>query len=102
MTKNKKIMLLANDNKKLMKENQRMHELSNESLSQKIIAEMERYTDITEKLYAKYKELDNLKIAGIKNRIKYRIMLITFMCRHIRSIHHIRDNKKSESLKRFY
>ena len=50
MTKNRKIQLLVNDNKRLMDENKRLHELGNEELGNKMISEMERYSDLIEKL----------------------------------------------------
>lgn len=94
MTKNKKIKLLINDNKRLTEENHRMHKLGNEFLSQKMVTEMERYTDVIEKLYEQYRELDRLKITGIKNRWKYRIMLIKCACRHVRLFRYMCGNKK--------
>ena len=75
MTKNKKIKLLINDNKKLSAENKRLHELNNEEIGKKMVSEMERYSDVIDKLYGKYKELDRLRIAGVKNRWRYRVML---------------------------
>lgn len=76
MTKNRKIKLLANDNIKLMQENKRLHELNNEELGNKMISEMEHYSDVIEKLNEKYIELDRLRVTGIKNRWKYRMMLL--------------------------
>ncbi len=38
MTKNRKIELLINDNIKLMEENKRLHELSNEELGSKMVS----------------------------------------------------------------
>ena len=75
MTKNKKIKLLINDNKKLSAENKKLHELNNEEIGKKMVSEMERYSDVIDKLYGKYKELDRLRIAGVKNRWRYRVML---------------------------
>ena len=76
MTKNRKIKLLINDNIRLTKENKKLHELNNEEIGKKMIAEMERYSDVIDKLYEKYKELDKLRMIGIKNRWKYRVMLL--------------------------
>ena len=76
MTKNRKIELLINDNIRLTKENKKLHELNNEEIGKKMIAEMERYSDVIDKLYEKYKELDKLRMIGIKNRWKYRVMLM--------------------------
>lgn len=76
MTKNRKIKLLANDNKRLMEENKRLHELNNEELGNKMISEMEKYSDVVEKLNEKYIELDRLRVTGIKNRWKYKMMLM--------------------------
>ena len=83
MTKNKKIKLLINDNKKLLAENKKLHELNNEEIGKKMISEMERYSDVIDKLYGKYKELDRLRIAGIKNRCKYRVMLFGLKARKV-------------------
>ena len=94
MTKNRKIKLLVKDNKRLTEENQRMHELSNESLSQKMLTEMERYTDVIEKLYGQYRELDRLKMKGIKNRWPYRIMQFKCACRHIGMLRYMREVNK--------
>ncbi len=76
MTKNRKIKLLINDNIRLTKENKKLHELNNEEIGKKMIAEMERYSDVIDKLYEKYKELDKLRMIGIKDRWKYRVMLL--------------------------
>lgn len=81
MTGNRKIELLINDNKRLMQENKRLHELSNESLSKKILSEIEKYTDITDKLYDKYKELNKLRLIGLMNRWKYRWMMCSIKVR---------------------
>lgn len=83
MTKNRKIKLLANDNKRLMEENKRLHELSNEELGNKMISEMDRYSDVVEKLNEKYIELDRLRVTGIKNRWKYRMMLLGLKVRKV-------------------
>ena len=39
MTKNRKIKLLINDNIRLSEENKKLHELNNEEISKKIVAE---------------------------------------------------------------
>ena len=83
MTKNRKIKLLINDNKRLMEENKRLHELSSEELGSKMISEMERYTDVIDKLYKKYGELDRLRITGIRNRYKYKMMLFGLKVRKV-------------------
>ena len=83
MTKNKKIKLLINDNKKLLAENKKLHELNNEEIGKKMISEMERYSDVMDKLYGKYKELDRLRIAGVRNRWKYRVMLLGIKVRKV-------------------
>lgn len=83
MTKNKKIKLLINDNKKLLAENKKLHELNNEEIGKKMISEMERYSDVIDKLYGKYKELDRLRIAGVRNRWRYRVMLFGLKARKI-------------------
>ena len=83
MTKKRKIKLLVNDNKKLMEENKRLHELSNESLGNKMISEMEHYSNVIEKLSEKYIELDGLRVAGIKNKWKYRMMLMGLKFRKV-------------------
>ena len=75
MTKNRKIELLANDNKRLMQENKRLHELNNEELGNKMISEMEKYFDVIGKLNEQYIELDRLRITGIKNKWKYKMIL---------------------------
>lgn len=75
MTKKRKIKLLVNDNKRLMEENKRLHELSNEPLGNKMISEMEHYSNVIEKLSKKYIELDRLRVTGIRNRQKYIRML---------------------------
>ena len=75
MTKKRKIKLLVNDNKRLIEENKRLHELSNESLGNKMISEMEHYSNVIEKLSKKYIELDRLRVTGIRNRQKYIRML---------------------------
>ncbi|MCI8772268.1 MAG: hypothetical protein HFH73_14320, partial [Lachnospiraceae bacterium] len=64
MTKKRKIKLLVNDNKKLMEENKRLHELNNEELGNKMISEMEHYSNVIEKLSKKYIELDRLRVTG--------------------------------------
>jgi len=83
MTKKRKIELLVNDNKRLMDENNRLHEINNEEISENILSEIERYSSIIDKLYEKYVELDKLKITGIKNRWKYRMMLLRLKTRRI-------------------
>ena len=83
MTKNRKIKLLANDNKRLMEENKRLHELNNEELGNKMISEMEKYSDVVEKLNEKYIELDRLRVTGIKNRWKYKMMLMGLKVRKV-------------------
>ena len=76
MTKNKKIKLLINDNKRLLEENKKLHKLNNEEISINMLSEMERYSDVIDKLYEKYKELDRLRITRIRNRLKYKRMLL--------------------------
>lgn len=83
MTKNKKIKLLIKDNIRLSEENKKLHELNNEEISKKMVSEMERYSDVIDKLYGKYKELDRLRIAGVRNRWKYRVMLLGIKVRKI-------------------
>ena len=83
MTKNRKIELLINDNIKLMEENKRLHELSNEELGSKMVSGMERYTDIIEKLSKKYIDMDRLRVTGIKNRWKYKMMLLGLKVRKV-------------------
>ena len=83
MTKNKKIKLLINDNKKLLAENKKLHELNNEEIGKKMISEMERYSDVIDKLYGKYKELDRLRVAGIKNKWKYHRMFFGLKIRKV-------------------
>lgn len=83
MTKDRKIKLLIKDNIRLSEENKKLHELNNEEISKKMISEMERYSDVIDKLYGKYKELDRLRIAGIKNRCKYRVMLFGLKARKV-------------------
>ncbi|RKI36642.1 hypothetical protein D7V86_25410 [bacterium D16-51] len=81
MTKNRKIKLLINDNRRLLTENKKLHELNNEEISRKMAAEIGSYTDIIEKLNDKYIELEKLRISCIKNRWKYRIMLFSLNVR---------------------
>lgn len=76
MTKNRKIELLINDNKKIIEENRRLHELSNEQLSKNMISEIDRYSKVINLLYGKYDELNSLKLLGIRNHWKYRIMFL--------------------------
>ena len=83
MTKNRKIQLLVNDNKRLMDENKRLHELNNEELGNKMVSEMERYADVIDKLYDKYIELDRLRVEGIRNKWKYLIMLMGLKVRKV-------------------
>ncbi len=83
MTKKRKIKLLVNDNKKLMEENKRLHELNNEELGNKMISEMEHYSNVIEKLSKKYIELDRLRVTGIKNKWKYRMMLMGLKFRKV-------------------
>ena len=83
MTKNKKINLLIKDNIRLSEENKKLHELNNEEISKKMVSEMERYSDVIDKLYGKYKELDRLRILGIRNRWKYRVMLLGIKVRKV-------------------
>lgn len=83
MTKNKKIKLLIKDNIRLSEENKKLHELSNEEISKKMIAEIERYSDVMDKLYHQYKKLDRLRVAGIRNRWKYRMMLLGLKARKV-------------------
>lgn len=83
MTKNRKIELLINDNIKLMEENKRLHELSNEELGSKMVSGMERYTDIIEKLSKKYIDMDRLRATGIKNKWKYKMMLLGLKVRKV-------------------
>lgn len=83
MTKNRKIKLLANDNRRLMEENSRLHEINNEELGNKMISEMEHYSNVIEKLSKKYIELDRLRVTGIKNKWKYRMMLLGLKVRKV-------------------
>lgn len=83
MTKKKKIELLVKDNKRLMEENNRLHELDSEELGNRMVSEIGKYSDIINKLYGKYGELDRLKITGIKNRWKYRLMRMGLKARKI-------------------
>lgn len=83
MTKNKKIELLTKDNNRLIQENKRLHEINNEEISENILSEIERYSKVIDKLYEKYVELDKLKITGIKNRWKYRMMFLRLKTRRI-------------------
>ena len=46
MTKNRKIELLVNDNKRLIDENRKLHKLNNEEISRNMLSEMERYSDV--------------------------------------------------------
>jgi len=66
-----------------MEENNRLHEMSSEELSKKMVSEMERYTDVIEKLYVKYGELDRLRLIGIKNKLKYQRMLLGLRLRKV-------------------
>lgn len=75
MTKNKKIKLLINDNKRLMDENKRLHKLSSVELRNQMISEMEKYSDVIEKLDEQYIELDRLRATGIRNKWRYRMMV---------------------------
>ena len=83
MTKNKKIKLLIKDNIRLSEENKKLHELNNEEISKKMVSEMERYSDVIDKLYGKYKELDRLRVAGIKNKWKYHRMFFGLKIRKV-------------------
>ena len=83
MTKDRKIKLLIKDNIRLSEENKKLHELNNEEISKKMVSEMERYSDVIDKLYGKYKELDRLRILGIRNRWKYRVMLLGIKVRKV-------------------
>ena len=83
MTKNKKIKLFIKDNIRLSEENKKLHELNNEEISKKMVSEMERYSDVIDKLYGKYKELDRLRIAGVRNRCKYQTMLLRLKVRKV-------------------
>lgn len=83
MTKNRKIELLINDNIKLMEENKRLHELSNEELGSKMVSGMVKYTDVIEKLNEQYIELERLRATGIKNRWKYKMMLLGLKVRKV-------------------
>ncbi len=76
MTKNRKIKLLINDNIRLSEENKKLHELNNEEISKKIVAEIARYSHVIDKMYEKHRELNRLRIAGIRNRWRYRMMLL--------------------------
>ena len=86
MTKNRKIELLVNDNKRLIDENKKLHKLNNEEISRNMLSEMERYSDVIDKLYEKYRELDKLRMIGIKNRWKYRVMLMGLKVRKVLGI----------------
>lgn len=83
MTKKRKIELLVNDNKRLMDENSRLHELNSEELSSKVSSEIDRYTEVIEKLNKKYIELDRLRVTGIKNKWKYKMMLMGLKVRKV-------------------
>ena len=75
MTKNRKIELLIKDNKRLIDENKKLHKLNSEEISRNMLSEIERYSDIIDKLYEKYKELDKLRLIGIRNKWRYKMML---------------------------
>ena len=83
MTKNRKIELLVNDNKRLIDENKKLHKLNNEEISKNMLSEMERYSDVIDKLYEKYIEL---RLIGIKNRWRYRVMLFGLKVRKVLGI----------------
>ena len=83
MTKNRKIQLLVNDNKKLIGENKRLRELNSEELGNKMVSEMEKYSDVIEKLNEQYIELDRLRITGIRNKWRYRMMLFGLKVRKV-------------------
>lgn len=83
MTKNRKIKLLVNDNKRLMDENKRLHELNSESLGNQIVTEIQNYTSVIEKLSKKYIELDRLRATGIRNKQKYKMMLLGLKVRKV-------------------
>ena len=76
MTKSRKIELLIKDNKRLMDENKKLHELNNEEISRKMISEMEKYSDVIDNLYGEYRKLDKLRLIGIRNRWRYRVMFL--------------------------
>ena len=76
MTKSRKIELLIKDNKRLMDENKKLHELNNEEISRKMISEMEKYSDVIDNLYGEYRKLDKLRLIGITNRWRYRVMFL--------------------------
>lgn len=83
MTKNKKIKLLINDNKRLMDENKRLHKLGSEELGNQIISEMEKYSDVIEKLNEQYIELDRLRATGIRNKWRYKLMFMGLRARKV-------------------
>jgi len=83
MTKNRKIELLIKDNKRLIDENKKLLKLNSEEISKNMLSEMERYSDVTDKLYEKYKELDKLRLIGIRNRWKYRVKLFGLKVRKV-------------------
>ena len=66
-----------------MEENKRLHELNNEELGSKMFSEMGKYTDVIEKLNEQYIELDRLRVTGIKNRWKYKMMLLGLKVRKV-------------------
>lgn len=76
ITKNDKIRILVNENKKLQEENKRLHELSNEVLSKQMVGEIEKFADATDALYRKYTELDKLRFMGLMSKWKYQWMVM--------------------------
>lgn len=81
ITKNDKIRILKNDNQRLSEENKKLHELSNEQLSNNMIEQISQYVEIMEKLHNKYIELDRLKFIGLMNKYKYQWMIMIWKIR---------------------
>lgn len=83
MTKKRKIKLLINDNKRLMEENKRLHELNSEELGNKMLSEMEQYSNVIDKLNEQYIELDRLRATGIRNKWRYKLMFMGLKFRKV-------------------
>ena len=71
MTKNKKIDILIEDNKRLSSENQHYKKTDNQELAQEMQTQIEDYLEINKKIMKLYKQINYKKWYGSFLSVKY-------------------------------
>lgn len=83
ITKKDKIRILINENAKLEEENKKYRMVSDKSLTDHMVMQMNSYMQINKQLHKKYIELDKLRFVGLMNRWKYQWMFMWFKVKKI-------------------